>query len=75
MNKIIAAVALLAMPGCASTKDFIGRHPVITTIALTSVMLSAPTWIHHDNSGTKGTDGRIGLPLVPDCNAYPEMCK
>lgn len=70
MNKLGLSLALLALSGCASTKDFVTRHPVITTIALTSAAFIAVGLMkgHNRDSGTDGRDYTIQPVICGEVN-------
>ena len=73
--KILTALALLTLTGCASTQRFIDRHPVITAVALGSVIAIAAAMNGKHGTTAGEPDRQMSIPLTPNCNVYPEMCK
>ena len=66
MNKLIAALALLALTGCASTTSWIESHPRASLAIATSVALSIPaltnTGAHRVHVSAPEHDVTIGTP-------------
>lgn len=71
MLRALTLLALLATTGCASTADWMDRHPRASAAIVTSVALSAGLAIRHDSR----SEPRMSTPLVPDCAKYPELCR
>jgi hypothetical protein len=69
VNKLVIALALVALTGCASTRDWTQRHPYATTVIATSLVLSAAMAAERSASGS---EQRVATPAV-DCGQ--ERCK
>ncbi len=71
MTKLITALALVALSGCATCD----RHPVACGVAITLVVGSLAASAARHASASPEEDRQMSIPLTPNCNVYPEMCK
>jgi hypothetical protein len=71
--KSLALLALLALPACASTKEWAERHPRTATFVAGSLLLSAG--MAYRSHGGAQDEPRMSAPLTPDCARYPELCR
>ena len=67
MIRAFAIIVLLALTGCASTRDWMSRHPQATAFIVGSAALSAGIAIHSRNDQDElGHD--VTVPTAP-CSA------
>jgi uncharacterized protein YcfL len=71
VNKLVIALALVALTGCASTREWTQRHPYATTFIATSLALSAGVVAERSASGS---EQRVATPSV-NCAGQPEQCR
>lgn len=69
MSRLVIALALIAMSGCATVRDFSREHPYATTVIATSLLLSAGIAAERSAGGS---EQRVSTPAV-DCSR--EQCK
>jgi xanthine/uracil permease len=68
-TSLVLLVCLLS--GCASTREFASRHPVVTGIGVALVAGSIAASTHHGDGNNAATGGAIGsgqLPCTPQPN-------
>lgn len=70
MKAATALLLTLALTGCATCRNHPTACAAVTLIAAGSLALSAGHSHQHEQEV-----GRIGPPLTPDCNRFPEMCR
>jgi hypothetical protein len=73
VSRVILILALLALPGCATQRDWIKAHPRTTTVIATSLMLGLMQLDGH-NHPPSFTGPKSNVPTV-DCKASPELCR
>jgi hypothetical protein len=69
--RLVIALALAALTGCATVRDFSQRHPYATTVIATSLVLSAAMAAERSASGS---EQRVATPGV-NCAGQPEQCR
>ena len=67
----IVAAAVAALSGCATCE----RHPVACGTALVFVAGSIAASTARHGTQAPEPDGQMSIPLTPNCNVYPSMCK
>jgi hypothetical protein len=68
----ILVLALIALTGCASTRSWIDRHPIATTVIVTSLLITAK--VIAEEAAERDNNPDMPLPRV-DCATRPESCR
>jgi hypothetical protein len=68
----ILVLALIALTGCASTRSWIDRHPIATTVIVTSLLITAK--VIAEEAAERDNNPEMITPRV-DCATRPESCR
>lgn len=75
MKNGILILALIALTGCASTREWTKRHPIATAIIATSILITAGAIAEkaaeRDN---RRVEMDKSVPLI-DCTKDPGVCR